>query len=1011
MSNSSPAFSKEGLSGLYATIQEITSDVIWARDMRTGKGSWLSIPDQFAKYSLPFENVTLDDWKQAIHEEDREDVFNNFLNAIKDKSRTTFEQEYRLNGQDKIYFILDKMKIERDVNGEALRCMGAWKDLTELYEREWELKNALENQKRINQELQRTQAELKEKKNSLMLLNREMQQNLEGLSRAEFMFNKAQQITKTGSWQLDLKQEKFSCSNEFYAIHGIDRSFEFNYPNFFETLYGMEYGILVHNGLERVRTEGIPLDITFQYMTAMGFKRWFRLMAYPFHHKESMTQITGVVHDITSFKENEDSLRASEEKFFTLFKSTPDFMSLARESDGVIVDVNDKALIVSGYTESEMIGKTASELDLWVDRDQLKDFFIEYSKTGKATTEANWQKKNGEQLYIMLNSVRVKIGNENHRLSLVKDITSRKKAEEKFNAAFNLNPNLMIFARESDSVIVDVNEKITETFGYTREEVIGKDAIALNLWVNAEEREEHYKLYWQNKKVSYETKLRKKDGHEIYVLVSSVQIQVSNEFYILTSVKDTTARMQAEKKFQTVFHSSPDMMAIIRQRDGLIVEMNDSVFPSLGFHREDLVGKITEQLDIWFVPSDRIEADFSKGPVAPYEARLRSKSGKEVFVLVSTTLIEVSGEPHVLYITKDITDRKNAEEKLRYSEANLMAIINNTKMRIWSIDDKYNMLVSNEANKAFSLKYYGKTVGLGEPISQVDEQIGRELVEFRNALYKRVLAGEHITSFYEQSGHHFESSMNPIWDQGKVVGLTVFAMDVSDRIQREKDVVKNLEQLAEAEKRIGELKLMSLRSAMNPHFIFNALNSIQYFISNNERHQAIQYLSTFSKLIRGILVSSAQNKILLSDELELLKHYMDLEEVRFEEKFKVHFQIDPEIDMTMEVPSLLIQPFVENAIVHGLSNLEENGILKISIYPHNDDYIIFEIEDNGIGREAAKKLQRVSQKRHKSLGISLAEERLKMINKNSQLTIETKDLYSEDQKPAGTLVRIWLQLH
>ena len=84
MSNSSPAFSKEGLSGLYATIQEITSDVIWARDMRTGKGSWLSIPDQFAKYSLPFENVTLDDWKQAIHEEDREDVFNNFLNAIKD---------------------------------------------------------------------------------------------------------------------------------------------------------------------------------------------------------------------------------------------------------------------------------------------------------------------------------------------------------------------------------------------------------------------------------------------------------------------------------------------------------------------------------------------------------------------------------------------------------------------------------------------------------------------------------------------------------------------------------------------------------------------------------------------------------------------------------------------------------------------------------------------------------------------------------------------------------------
>jgi LytS/YehU family sensor histidine kinase len=194
---------------------------------------------------------------------------------------------------------------------------------------------------------------------------------------------------------------------------------------------------------------------------------------------------------------------------------------------------------------------------------------------------------------------------------------------------------------------------------------------------------------------------------------------------------------------------------------------------------------------------------------------------------------------------------------------------------------------------------------------------------------------------------------------------------------------------------------------MNPHFIFNALNSIQFFISNNERHRAIQYLSTFSKLIRGILVGSSQSNVLLSDDIDLLKHYVDLEQVRFENKFTTSFIVHPDIDLTMQVPSLLIQPFVENAIVHGLSNLKQDGILKISIAPHDADHIVIEIEDNGIGREAAKKLQRVSQKRHKSMGISLAEERLKAINKHSQLAIETEDLYV-DHKPAGTRVRIWL---
>ena len=302
------------------------------------------------------------------------------------------------------------------------------------------------------------------------------------------------------------------------------------------------------------------------------------------------------MHDITTFKETEEKLRASEEKFFTLFKFNPDFMSLARESDGIIVDVNDKAQIVSGYTESEMIGKTAGELNLWVDPSQMKEFFVQYSEQGKASIEATWKKKTGELLYILLSSVRVSIGDQYYRLSLVKDITSRKKAEEKFNLAFNLNPDLMFIMHEKDSIIIDINMNVTEVLGFTRDEVVGKTALDINLWVNPEERQKFFKQYQKEGKISYETKFRKKNGQEIYAWVSSVRIQLFDEHFVLTSIKDITDRMQAERIFQTVFRSSPDMMALVRKKDGILIDVNDNVYDSIGFTRDELIGRKPENL-------------------------------------------------------------------------------------------------------------------------------------------------------------------------------------------------------------------------------------------------------------------------------------------------------------------------------------------------------------------------------------------------------------------------------
>jgi LytS/YehU family sensor histidine kinase len=271
--------------------------------------------------------------------------------------------------------------------------------------------------------------------------------------------------------------------------------------------------------------------------------------------------------------------------------------------------------------------------------------------------------------------------------------------------------------------------------------------------------------------------------------------------------------------------------------------------------------------------------------------------------------------------------------------------------------------------------------------------------------YERVLAGTPVKEIEQVNGLYLSYSFNPIGNADKITGVNIFAEDITERIVQERE-------LADAMKKIGELKLTALRSVMNPHFIFNALNSIQFFIAKNDRQNAINYLSTFSKLIRGILTSSVENKIALSDELELLKYYINLEILRFENKFHVVYNIDSDLDQeSIEVPSLLIQPFVENAIIHGLYSKKgtQDGRLTISVRKEPDNRILFEIEDNGIGRHAAEKLKVQNFPSHKSMGAMLTAERLKMLSDDGRAHHETIDLV-EDGKPAGTLVKIWIPM-
>jgi len=329
----------------------------------------------------------------------------------------------------------------------------------------------------------------------------------------------------------------------------------------------------------------------------------------------------------------------------------------------------------------------------------------------------------------------------------------------------------------------------------------------------------------------------------------------------------------------------------------------------------------------------------------------------------------------------------------------LNSTINNTEVLIWSVDRQFRIITFNTPFSRFFKNHYDAEIKVGARIfDEIHVADAFELKLKWKEFYTRALAGEIVRLEEKYFGLDFQFSLGPIIENNAVTGVSIFGENVTDRKTKDR-------QLAEANIKIGELKLMALRSVMSPHFIFNVLNSIQFFISKNDRLNAITYLTTFSKLIRSILTHSVNNKIKLVDEIEMLKNYVQLEMVRFENKFNFILQVDPAVDIeAIEIPSLLIQPYVENAILHGLYNKEGKGTLKIDVYEENET-VIFQIEDDGIGREAAMKLRKQNFPGHKSMGINLTEERLQLINQKHNVAFEIKDL-NENGTPTGTRVRV-----
>jgi hypothetical protein len=216
----------------------------------------------------------------------------------------------------------------------------------------------------------------------------------------------------------------------------------------------------------------------------------------------------------------------------------------------------------------------------------------------------------------------------------------------------------------------------------------------------------------------------------------------------------------------------------------------------------------------------------------------------------------------------------------------------------------------------------------------------------------------------------------------------------------------------ETSRKIAELEQMALKAQMNPHFIFNSLNSIQHYMFDKDVESANRYITGFSRLIRLTLEFSSKTKISLEDEIRFLETYLELETRRFEGKFKYKIHVDPQLDQAhIFIPPMILQPYIENSIRHGIRYREDNNGLVQLDFRTDGNNLLMSVEDNGVGRERSRELKGQNNIEYQSKGMHLTARRIDMINKSSKfpISIDISDVHS-DGLVAGTKVMIRIPL-
>ncbi|MCX6245375.1 MAG: PAS domain S-box protein [Bacteroidetes bacterium] len=364
------------------------------------------------------------------------------------------------------------------------------------------------------------------------------------------------------------------------------------------------------------------------------------------------------------------------------FEIIPDLICIA-SSDGCFKKLNPAWESLLGFTRDELLSRPIFE---FIHPDDLAETNEEIAKqiTGKETKSFvnRYRCKDNSYKWLEWNAIASPNGTDLY--AVARDITDRiqaeqliRESEERYEAAFKTSPDAITITR-MDGTYVDVNDGFTKHTGYTKEDVIAIPSQELGIWVNLEDRDKLIDGLKKDGAINnLELQIRCKDGSIITGLMSASVIKLRNENCIMSITRDTTqsrkveiALQESQKKYEAAFQTSPDAISITKM-NGVYVDLNLGFTNLTGFTKADAVGRSSVDLGIWSVPEDRlklVEGIKNQGSVNNLESVFRTKDGELRTGLMSASLIQINDEPHILSVTREITERAQAEEKIRQSE-------------------------------------------------------------------------------------------------------------------------------------------------------------------------------------------------------------------------------------------------------------------------------------------------------------------------------------------------------
>lgn len=383
-----------------------------------------------------------------------------------------------------------------------------------------------------------------------------------------------------------------------------------------------------------------------------------------------------------------------------------------------------------------------------------------------------------------------------------------------------------------------------------------------------------------------------------------------------------------------------------------------------------------------------------------HEREIKTKSGKIKWIAWSKAETD---DGLLIGVGQDITLRKQAEKSLALSEHRYRTLFENmNEGLLFSTENGEIIFVNNQFEKltGYSSKELVGKNGYELLLDESERKQTKSKVRYR----KIGLSEQYELKVRKKNGEYLwvHISASPSVDQeGNFSGIMSLVTDISNRKKTE-------EQLEAGRLQALQYHSMLLSSQINPHFIFNALNSVQFYILDRNTEPALNFISEFSKLMRTTLQNSLHKTISIANEIEYLKLYLELERKRYDNKFdyviKISKGINPE---DYYIPPMLLQPYIENTVVHGLGNKQGKGKVKIE-FREEKNQMICTISDNGVGRKKAMELRTLRVGTHQSLGMSLIETRMNLLRELNKAEFEVviKDLKNDSGKATGTEIKV-----